>query len=88
MASMRRKGVAVRIIVGAGVCLYWKEVSLEPRAGAGSGLALDQPSGRGALRCRRAQSTCSVTARAAVQAGSVGQDLMLSVAFWAAEVKW
>lgn len=38
MASMRRKSVAVRIIVGAGVCLYWKEVSLEPQAGAGVGL--------------------------------------------------
>lgn len=40
----------------------------------------------------RAQSTCSVTAKAAVQAGSVSgapvQDLTLSFAFWAAEVKW
>lgn len=84
MALMRRKSFAVRIIVGAEVCLYGKEVSLEPQAGAGSGLALDQPCGRGAPRCRRAQSTCSVTARAAVQAGSAGQDLTLSVAFWAA----
>lgn len=42
----------------------------------------------------RAQSTCSVTARAVVQAGSVRragaapvQDLTVSVAFWAAQVK-
>lgn len=43
----------------------------------------------------RAQSTCIVAARAAVQAGSVrhagaapGQNLMLSFAFWAVWVKW
>lgn len=56
---------------GARVCLCREEVSLEPQDGAGSGLTMDQPSGREAPRCRRAQSTCIDTARAVVQAGSV-----------------
>lgn len=53
MVPMRRKRFAVRIAVGAGVCLYWKGVSSEPRNGAGSGLALDQPSGRQSPRCQQ-----------------------------------
>lgn len=53
MASMRRKRFAVRIVVGARVCPYGKGMSSEPQDGAGSGLALDQPSGRQSPRCRQ-----------------------------------
>lgn len=66
-----KKEVCCQNDFGARVCLYREELSSEPRGGAGSGLPLEQPSGREAPRCRRAQSACILAARAAVQAGSV-----------------
>lgn len=96
MASMRRKRFAVRIIVGARVCLYWKEVSSEPWDGAGSRLASDQTSGREAPRCRQGPEHVHHHCRGS-GAGWLREagwswrqrrtSFMLSFAFWAAWVK-
>lgn len=48
-----KKEVCCQNDFGARVCLYREEVSSEPRDDAGSGLTLDQPSGREAPRCRQ-----------------------------------
>lgn len=62
---------------------------LRATGGAGSGLTLDQPPGRGAPRCQQSPEHVHRHCQAVVQAGSwagaaPGQDLTLSFAFWAA----